>query len=169
MKKIILLFFISFSIINAKGQEFTSFFIGVNNARINTLDASPFGFVMGFDYNKLHVDFSSNYAKGEGEYLEFSSNYTIQENKRMWYIVNVGVNIPIKQTNTNSLILTPKLGYCSVYSLYTDKLLFDSYYKKFYEEKYNIGVHLSSLNKDIMFSIGTSLIERIYLSIGILF
>jgi len=162
MKKIILLFFITFSIINAKGQEFTSFFIGVNNARINTLDASPFGFVMGFDYNKLHVDFSSNYAKGGGEYLEYLSNYINQENKRMWNIVNVGINIPIKQTNNNSLIFTHKMGYCNVYSLYTD-------YKKFYEEKYNMGVHLSYLNKDTMFSMGTSLIERFYFSIGVLF
>jgi len=169
MKKIILLFFVTFSIINAKGQEFTSFSIGLNNARINALDASDLGFVIGFDYNKLHVDFSSNYTKDEGKHFAFPYNYVTQENKQMWYIINIGVNFPIKQINTNSLILTPKLGYCSIYSLYTDKSLFDSYCKEYYEKKCNMGIHLSYLNKNTMFSIGTSLIEKFYLSIGVLF
>ena len=165
MKKIILLFFVTFSIINVKGQEFTSFSMGLNNVRINTLDESHLGFVMGFDYNKLHVDFSSNYTKDEGKYFVFPYNYITQENKQMWYIINVGVNFPIKQINTNSLMLTPKLGYCSIYSL----SLFDSYYKEYYEKKYNMGIHLSHLNKNAMFSIGTSIIEKFYLSIGVLF
>src|SRR6056297_1134050 len=118
---------------NMKPNAQKSILLGVNFANIETLEANSHSILIGFDYGYFHFDASSNFAvgKGEYEYLEFMTYGTYKEKTRGWTLINLGINIePLE-----NFILTPKIGYLYIYSIYTTPILFNSYFTQKYKTK----------------------------------
>lgn len=169
MKKSLLIFVFLIS--------FNSLFSQINNMRTvpqrnwqlgfsiineDVLNANTMGLYLGYNYNWAHIDFSSNFAKGKGDKLDFESSQTYKEEKRSWFILNFGTNIYVSE----SFLITPKIGIASIENIYTDPIGEDTYFTEPYKTKLNLGTEIKYwFDKDMAISIGTGLTESFHMSI----
>lgn len=121
----------------------------------DTKNASNFGVGFSFNVFGVHIDFSSNYAKGKGEFLDYSSSYTTRANKKNVQVFNVGYSFSYKKFK-----ITPIIGIGYISNIYEDPVLFDSYYLGDKITKYNYGLILSySVSKYLDISLGGGAFE----------
>lgn len=139
MKKYLILIFIMV-LLSVKVQGQNIFSIGAYGTVFNqdTKNASRIGIGSSFTLFNIYIDFSSNLAKGKGEYLNYSSSYTTSANKKAVSVFNVGYVFSFKKLKAIPLV---GVGYVS--NIYEDPLLFDSYYLGDKFAKLNVGFVLA--------------------------
>lgn len=133
----------------------------VNKYNVNTLEASGMGYGLIMSFNNIYIDFSSNFASGEGEYLEFASSRTYKLNKLSTLAFNFGYI-----ANYKSVALIPFIGYGSIGEIYQDPIGWDTYYIV-RKSRFNAGLIGRVLVSDkIAFQAGYGIFEGIKFGIS---
>jgi len=99
--------------------------IGATIYSINLKESSNMGLNIGFSYKEFYCDFSSNFAHGKGEELDFSSDHTYDANKIKISIFNIGYNINIVK---NNFFIVPIIGLAWTNKIYEDPILINTYF-----------------------------------------
>lgn len=101
--------------------------------------------------NKSYIGLSSNFVKGTGTELEFSSSYTYKTNKISSTGIVGGHIFYIENTNW---YIIPELGIFIESDIYEDNLAFDSYYSDNYRGKLHGGILIGFDHNNIGFFFG---------------
>jgi hypothetical protein len=114
--------------------------IGVGAAVFNaeTMEASKMGINLSFMIHNVYCGFSSNLAKGDGEYLEYYTSGTYELDKIQVSAINLGYSFQV----TNTMYITPVLGYGWKRTIYQDEVGFDTYMYGDSKGSLNLGVNL---------------------------
>ncbi len=165
--KFILLFILITSFSNLKAQFGDIGFgigMGVSFTSLDVGDASPAGLLFDLDFGAFHMDVASNFATGQGEYLEFSSSYTSKANKQKWYAINGGYNLPVK----NWFIFTPKAGVVVLADIWEDPIAWDTYYEESAGTKFQVGADIKKQINQVYIKAGSSMTEVFSFGIGMI-
>lgn len=149
----IVLFFTS----QAQGLHSITMGMGISNFHIKTYSSSNIGVNFNFSVDQIYMDLSSNCAKGEGEYLDFTSTYTRQADKLNIGVCNIGYIITMKKVS-----IIPIVGYGWSRKIYQDPIGWDTYCYGKSSGHFNIGVVGNlQLSKVINLHIGIGTYERL--------
>lgn len=145
--------------------SFFSIGLGFSQTNLSPGDASATGLMVAMDFWGIHLDVASNFATGEGEYLDYSTSQTFTLDKQTWTAVNIGFNIPV----VKKLFVTPKLGLVVIENIYQDNVGFSTYYTETVANKMQVGVDLKFVAGNVYFKAGTALTEVLNAGMGVCF
>lgn len=146
-------------------SKFVNIGMGYSYTNLSLGEASPGGFLIDFDWSWFHFDFASNYAQGEGEYLEYESSKTFQANKQQWLAYNFGANIKI----ANKLYITPKMGIVSLNDIWEDPVGTATHYKVSAGSNFQAGAELKYIARTFYIKAGSSTTEVFSMGLGFSF
>src|SRR5690606_440168 len=112
-----------------------SFGAGVSVFSEDAKESSNVGAYLSFSINKVYFSIASNFAKGKGEELDYSSSETYNSNKVVLGLLNFGYIFEINKFN-----IIPVLGYGWSREIYEDPIAFDTYFYGDSETHFNAGV-----------------------------
>ena len=139
--------------------------LGVSVTTLDVGSASPVGLVFDLNMWNVHLDFASNMATGKGEYLEFSSTQTTKADKQVWYAINAGYNIEIK----NSWYIVPKIGCIILRDIWEDPVAWDTYYEESAGTKAQFGAEIRKEINHVNLKVCSSTTEIFSAGIGYVF
>lgn len=159
---------------SAKSQlsNYKSFGIGLVKIKENCYNAKSDGLSVYFNYKLLHLKIATNFAVGDGEYLEYKTDETYIVNKKKFTSFDLGLNfIPFKENNKCTFIITPNLGIVSTKNIYNDPVAFKTYYYGKSQNNMNFGLNIGIVDKTnkVEFTLGTGTEEMFSFLFGICF
>ena len=168
MKKyIVTILILSLFIFNINAQDnnrvkYFSCHVGTNTINnINLFDSKPTGFYVDFIImHYLFLDFSTNFAKGQGTKIKLDNIKTKmfdQYNKR-WYTVDFGV----PAFASKNIIIVPNVGFIMLRDIYQDIIIPDTYIVLKDKAYFEMGLKLQfNLNNGLSLIVGSSYIPVI--------
>jgi len=103
---------------------------------ISFFNEGSIGLYVDFFISNIYFNISSNFNKGNGDYLVFHSSHTRLSEKLAITTWNIGY---IVQTSRNTMII-PIIGMGTIFNIYNDTLGWNTWYRKRKETKVNIGL-----------------------------
>jgi len=115
------------------------------------------GFVIGLDYNWLHLDYNNNLNINTYKHEAFDTYHSIRTGG------NIGININILNNSNASggfIIITPKIGYVQIETIVDDYILSKKY-------KSNIGINFTFGDSNTYYTtIGMGTVQNFHIGIG---
>lgn len=142
-KTLVLLALIIAAFTQIKAQE-ASFGIHGSYFGRDSKKASNLGVGMSISYEKFYLDFAGNFAKGKGQYLDFSTSYSYPADKISFFVFNVGYIL-----NINKIHIIPLIGYGAAADIYEDPVGWDTYYIG-RSTIFNAGIIIGATIKDVI-------------------
>lgn len=109
--------------------------MGVAVFNTESFESSNVGISLSMELANFYLGYSTNFAAGKGEELDYSSSQTNKTDKLRIYEINIGYTISLKKFS-----ITPLLGFNTESKIYEDPIAFDSYYYGDKERNFSIGV-----------------------------
>lgn len=121
---------------NAKNKREWWFEIGTGGGMSRVSGLNTGVFCISASIYDFYFEVATNFARGDGEYLDFSSSESYRLDKVCVTSIIAGWNINLFK---NKLILLPKIGYTESSAIYNDPIAWDTWYKSKLKGKLYLG------------------------------